>query len=76
MLLLQGHLHAQPFGFVRELVAHTAKGPLMDTLIIRGASIVILPDIAHIANDHGLHALLMQRGNKFARLLVLNILLF
>src|SRR6266705_894743 len=38
------------------------------------SNIVILPDISHIANDHSLHACLMQRGDESRGRLVLNIL--
>ena len=55
VLVLQRHLHAQPLGFVRELVPYTAKGPLMDTLVIGGAGIIVLPNSAHIANDYRLY---------------------
>ena len=46
----------------------------MNFLVIGMSNIVILPDISHIANDHGLHACLMQRGDEPRGLLVLNIL--
>ena len=68
------HLHAQPLGFVRELVPYTAKGPLMDTLVIGGAGIIVLPNSAHIANNYRLYSLCMQSRNQSGRLLMLDIL--
>ena len=45
---LQHGVYAQPLRLVGELVAHTAKRPLMQFLIRGGADIQFLPDIAHI----------------------------
>jgi hypothetical protein len=64
MLILKSNNHATSLDFVGEFVAHTAKGPLMDFLIVGGADIIPLPDIPDIANHHRLHALSIQRGNK------------
>lgn len=46
----------------------------MEFLIILGANIQILPDIAHIANDYHLHALMIEHGNQMGGLLMLDIL--
>ena len=62
--LLQGHDHSQSFCLVGKQVPDTAIGPLMDFLVVGGAHIVVLPNIPNIANDHGLHAILIQRGNE------------
>src|SRR5438093_1670451 len=72
--LLQHHTHAHSFRFIGEFVAHGAEGPLMQFLIIGGADIQFLPNIAHIANHQLLDALLMQRVDKAAGELVLDIL--
>jgi hypothetical protein len=74
VLILQGHSHAQPLCLVGELEAHRAMRPLVDFLVVGMPNIVVLPDISHIANDYGLHACLMQRGEKPRGLFVLNIL--
>ena len=73
MLILQLHSHSQPFSFIGELVAHTASRPLMDLLIPFRAHINVLPEISNVANDHGLHTLLIQCGNKSTGLLVFDI---
>ncbi len=73
-LILQFNHHAKPLGFVCELMPDRAMRPLMNFLVIGGANIVLLSDIAHVANDHGLHALSIQRGNKSRCLLVFDIL--
>src|SRR6266487_5361799 len=74
VLVLQSYSHAQPLSFVGEFKTDRAMGPLMNFLVVGMSNIVVLPDISDIANDHGLHALLMQRGDKPRGLLVLNIL--
>ena len=74
MLILQLHSHSQPFSFIGELVAHTASRPLMDLLIILGTHINVFPQISNIADDHGLHTLLIQCANKSCCLLVFDIL--
>ena len=73
MLILQSNAHAPSFGFVGKFVAHTAKGPLVDFLVVGVPNIIVLPDIAHIAYNKRLHSCLMQSGDKFARLLVFNV---
>src|SRR5260370_2953564 len=74
VLILQRYSHPQPLSFIGELEADRACGPLVDFLVVGMPNIVILPDIAHIANDHGLHALLIERGDKPRGLLVFDIL--
>lgn len=64
VLILQSNHHATSLGFVGEFVAHTAKRPLVDFLVVGRADIIPLPDIPDIANHHRLHALPIQRGNK------------
>src|SRR6266487_215973 len=73
VLILQGHSHPQPLRFVGELEADRAVGPLVNFLVVGMPNIVVLPDIAHIANDHGLHACLMQRGDEPRGLLMFDI---
>ena len=51
-----------------------AMRPLMELLIGLSTNIQVVPDIANVANDHGLHARFIQRGNKSAGLLVFDIL--
>ena len=62
--LLQGHAHSQPLCLVGKQVPDAAMGPLMDFLVVFRANIVVLSDISNVANNHGLHALLIQRGNE------------
>ncbi len=62
--LLQGDYHSVSLSLVGKHVPHGAMGPLMEFLVIRGADIQVLSNIAHVANDHGLHALFIQRGNE------------
>ncbi len=71
--LLQSHGHAVPLCLIGEQMPYSAMRPLMEFLVIGGANIQVLPDMPDIANDHGLHALCMQRGNKMRGLLVLDI---
>ncbi len=71
--LLQKDLHPDAFGLVGEFLAHATVRPLMDFLIVSVTNIRVLPKIAYVANDQRLHACLMQRGNKSARLLVLDL---
>ncbi len=73
-LFLQHNEHPEPLRLVRQLVAHTAKTPLMKLLIILGANIQLLPDIPHIADCHSLDPLLIQGRDQSCRLLVLDIL--
>ncbi len=73
MLILQSNAHAPSFGFVGKFVAHTAKGPLVDFLVVGGADIIPLPDIPDIANHHRLHAFLIQLRNKARGAFVLDI---
>jgi hypothetical protein len=61
---LQFDCYAKSLSFVGEQVADCAIRPLVNLLIVGGAYIVVVPDIAHITNDHGLHALLIQHGNE------------
>jgi len=62
--LLQFDCHAESLSFIGEKVADSAMRPLVNLLIVGGAHIVVVSDIAHIANDHGLHTLLVQCGNE------------
>ena len=64
VFLLHFDCHAKSLSFVGEQVADGAMRPLVNLLIVEGASIVVVPDIAHITNDHGLHTLLIQHGNE------------
>ena len=73
MLVLQSNDHAPSLGFVGKFVAHTAKGPLVDFLVVGGADIIALPDIPDIANHHRLHAFLIQLRNKARGAFVLDI---
>lgn len=74
VLVLQSYSHAQPLSFVGEFKADRAMRPLMNFLVVGVSNIVVLPDISDIANDHRLHALLMQRGDKPRGLLMFDIL--
>ena len=71
--LLQDNLDPTPLGLIGEQEAHAPVRPLVNLLVIGGANISRLPDIAHIANDQRSHACLVQRGDQFACLLVLNL---
>src|SRR6266436_8535459 len=71
--LLQGYHHAVPLSLIGEQMPHGPMRPLMEFLIVGGANIHVLSDMPDIANDHGLHALCMQCGNKMRGLLVLDI---
>jgi hypothetical protein len=73
VFVLQRYHHAKPLSFVGELVSNSTSRPLMDLLVGLSTNIVVLSDIAHIAYDHGLHALLIQRANKSCCLFVFNI---
>ena len=55
-------------------MSNAAKGPLMELLIGFGAFIQTVPDRAHISNDQFLDALLVQRVDQIAGLLVLDLL--
>src|SRR2546421_10125285 len=46
----------------------------MDLLIGLSANINMLPKISNVADDHGLHAILIERGNKSRCLLMFDIL--
>ena len=71
--LLQDDFHAQVLCFVGEFEAHRTCRPLVNFLVVRVTNIGGLPKIAHIANDQRSHACLVQRGDQFACLLVLNL---
>jgi hypothetical protein len=43
-------------------------------LVVGGANIVVLPDIAYIPNDHGLDAPRVERRIRFRRLLMFDFL--
>ena len=45
----------------------------MDLLVVFGANIIVLSNASHIANHERSHACLLQRGDKSARLLVLDL---
>ncbi len=62
--LLQGYYHAMPLCLISEQMPHGPMRPLMEFLVIRGADIQVVSNVSHIANDHGLHALFIQRGNE------------
>jgi hypothetical protein len=66
--------HPQTLRLIGELVSHAAKGPLVQLLVGCGTHIQMLADRAHIANDQLLDALLVQRVDQIAGLLVLDIL--
>ena len=46
----------------------------MQLLVRRRANIQVLPNIAHIANDQGLHSIMLESGNEPCGGFVLNIL--
>ncbi len=71
---LQYDLHPHSLRFVAQQMAGVTMRPLMQALVIGGADIQVLANIAHITNHHGLHALLIQRGNQMRGLLVLDII--
>jgi len=71
--LLQDDLYPTPLGLIGEQEAHTPVRPLVNLLVIGGTNISRLPDIAHIANGQCSHACLVQCGDKFACLLVLDL---
>ena len=66
--------HPQTLRLIGELVANAAKRPLMEFLIGLGAFIQTVPDRAHIANDQLLDALLVQRVDQIAGLLVFDLM--
>ncbi len=66
----QDHLHAQTLGLVGEHVPDQAAGHLVEALVGRRAAVGALPDITDVANDDGLHAALVERGDEFAGELV------
>jgi hypothetical protein len=72
--ILQSYGHAHSLSFVGKLKADRAMRPLVYLLIVGMPNIVVLSNIAHIANDKRLHSCLMQSGDQCARLSVLNIL--
>ena len=72
--VLQFYHHAKSLGLVGDFVSNAPSRPLMDLLIGFSANINMLPEISNVAYDHGLHALLIQRGNKSRCLLVFDIL--
>ena len=60
-LLLQHHVHPILLCLVGEQVPHGAKGPLVDLLIVLGADIILLSDIAYVAYRECLDAISVQR---------------
>src|SRR5947209_990940 len=73
-LLLYHDAHPQTLCLIGELVSNAAKGPLVQLLVGFGAHIQVLTDRAHIANDQLLDALLVQRVDQIAGLLVFDLL--
>ncbi len=73
-LLLHHDAHPQALCLIGELVSNAAKGPLVQLLVGFGAHIQVLTDRAHIANDQLLDALLVQRVDQTAGLLVFDLL--
>src|SRR5215510_8172255 len=73
VLILQIDEHPMSLRFVGELEPDRAMRPLVDFLVVSVSNIVVLPDISHIANDHGSHALLIKRGDQPCGLLVFDI---
>jgi len=73
VLILESDSHPQPFCFVGELEAHGTVRPLVNLLVIGMSNIVVLSQITHIADNHGLHALFIQRGDQSRGLLVLDV---
>jgi hypothetical protein len=74
VFILQSHLHPQSFGFVGELVADAAMGPLVNFLVVGMPNIGILSEVSNVADDHRLHASLLQRGDKVGGLLMFEVL--
>jgi hypothetical protein len=72
-LILQLNFHAQSFSFVREHLSSLSMQHLMDLLIRFFAIIDRFPNISDVANHNGLHPSIVEGGNKFCRLFVLNI---
>ena len=62
-------LHAQTLGFVGEHVSHLPAGHLVDALVAAPSVSGALADIPDVADGDGLHACLMQRGDKVGGLL-------
>ena len=73
-LLLYHDAHPQSLCLIGVLVSNAAKGPLVQLLVGFGAHIQVLTDRAHIANDQLLDALLLQRVDQIAGLLVFDLL--
>jgi hypothetical protein len=67
---LEHDLDALPLGLVGEFEAHGAMRPLVDLLIVLGANISVLPQIAHVTDHERSHACLMQRGDEPRCLLI------
>src|SRR5260370_15852303 len=74
VFILQLHNHPHTLRLIREHVTHFSCRPLVNFLFLFGANIIGLPNSTNIANDHGLHALLIQHGNKSFCLLMFDIL--
>ncbi len=74
VFVLEHNAHPQSLSLVGELVANRAVRPLVDFLVVGGANIIVLPDIAHIPDHDGLDALFKQRRDKSGRALVFDIL--
>ena len=71
--LLQGYYHSVPLSLVGKQVPHGAMGPLMEFLIILGADIQVLPNIADIPNHKRLDTFSMQCRDQSACLFMFHI---
>ena len=72
-LFLQGHAHPVLLSLVGEQMTYCAVGPLMEFLIILGANIQVLPNIADIPNHKRLDTLSMQCRDQSACLFMFHI---
>ena len=73
-LVHQHGLHPQPRPLVRDHLAEPAKRPPVELLVGFCAVLDAGTNIADVANHDGLHASLVERGDKVLRLLVENVL--
>jgi hypothetical protein len=71
--LLQIHDHAMPLSLIGEHMADCTMGPLMEFLIVLGANIQVLPDIADITNHKRLDTFSMQCRDQSACLFMFHI---
>jgi hypothetical protein len=72
-LILQLNLHTQPFGFVGEHLSSLPIYHLMDLLIRLFAVINRLSNVPNVANYKSLHSSIVESGDKFCCLFVLNV---